>query len=467
MTRENVKKNRIRFSKMLKSKTVPAVEDNNTKLAEKAIHETLIAAAAAQRIDDSTQNAMADSNRIALEIANKAKSAFLANMSHEIRTPLAAIVGFAEIVSAELNHQAVQPEVSNHVEAILRNSKHLLALINDILDISKIDSEAFELETNSILFRDELHQIVQMLGVKAQQHNDRVLVTCSEDLPLLISTDPTKLRQILINLISNAIKFTEHGTIEIIVDRIAGKKQNKHDFISFKIKDSGIGIAGSNQAKLFSSYGQADRSTSRRFGGTGLGLMLAKKLAKILGGDVFLVSSTLGFGSTFEFQIPLTIAENSVHAGAEKEKEEGHSGRNSTSKKNGKFSKSAVSEKSIRGCRVLLAEDSPDMQNLVGHIVKSKGGEIQFAKNGRDAIEKANKGEFDLILMDVEMPVLDGNEANKQLRKQGTKVPIIAFTAHAFISKEHFNNAVYDDYLTKPITSNQLVKTINRWYHSH
>ncbi len=391
-----------------------------------------------------------ESRRLALEIADKAKSSFLANMSHEIRTPLAAIVGFAEIVSREvLDKGSDSPELSSHVDAILRNSKHLLALINDVLDISKIDSGALEVETNSVSIRDELDHIVQMLSVKAQQHNDAITIECNDDVPSMITTDPTKLRQILINLLSNAIKFTEHGSISIHVHRIETENANAEGTLKIQIIVSGIGIAPSNQKKLFSSYGQADRSTSRRFGGTGLGLVLAKKLARALGGDVNLTKSALGFGSTFEFELPLVIADNSKISHADH------------------LLPFSSDDGSIKGCRVLLAEDSSDMQNLVGHIIKSKGGEIHFAKNGRDAIEKATESQYDMILMDVEMPILDGNEANKQLRKKGLKVPIIAFTAHAFINKEHFNDAVYDDYITKPITSNQLIKTINRWYQSN
>lgn len=389
--------------------------------------------------------ALANSEQMVVDLANKAKSSFLANMSHELRTPLSAIIGFAEIITNDINEKVPTALLSGPAEAILRNSRHLFDLINDIMDISKIDSGLLEAEKMPVLIQEELKHIAETLKEKARQRGNGIEIECNANVPVTMNTDPTKLRQILMNLVSNAIKFTEQGVVKISLDVIR-QKPNNAEYLRFRISDTGIGIGFADQAKLFKSYSQADQSTSRQFGGTGLGLMLARKMARFLGGDAMLISSAVGKGSLFQFNIPLNSAA-------------------SISKpKNDVGAVPPSSVQSIQGCLVLLAEDSPDMQNIVGNIITSRGGQVDIAANGEDAVDKAQKSDYDLILMDVQMPVLDGNEANKKLRKMGIKIPIIAFTAHALINKDYFSDAIYDGYLSKPVTKNALIQTINRWY---
>jgi signal transduction histidine kinase len=432
---------------------IRAAEASESTAKEAATAAKLAAADIALRVAeaaDLTQvAALAAGEKIAAESANKAKGSFLANMSHEIRTPLSAIIGFTEIVAEELSDDA-SADVRKYVDAIARNSKHLASLIDDILDISKIESGGLKIENIPTSIRNELNGVIEALQGKASKRGNSLRVTYGIGVPEFVSTDPLRLRQILINTIGNAIKFTDHGTIEIVVD-ISDKGVNKPGaLLTFKIIDSGCGISPEHQRKLFESYGQADRSIARRFGGSGLGLILSRKLAQALGGDLVLLLSAAGKGSTFEIRIPLK-GEETQPSGQDVESAN-------------QELKTKVQGEPLKGLKVLLAEDAPDLQMFFKHIVTSKGGKVQVAKNGEEAVQMALADNFDLIVMDIEMPILDGNEANKLLRARGCKAPIIAFTAHAFLDKEHFQKAIYDDYLSKPISGERLIETLLKWY---
>ncbi|UOF00712.1 PAS domain S-box protein [Bdellovibrio reynosensis] len=373
--------------------------------------------------------------------ASRSKTLFLANMSHEIRTPLGAMLGYAELLKEDNFLDDPQKEL---ITTVLRNGQQLMEIVDEILDISKVESERIQIEKINFDLPDLLKDIIQLLNVRALEKGIE-LKTHYHDLPHYIKTDPTRLRQILINLLGNAIKFTEKGYVELEV------KPGKH-LIEFVIKDSGIGIPPNKRTELFQAFSQAETSTTRRFGGTGLGLYLSRKLARLLGGDVILDNSTLGEGTTFIASVGYTEVEE-VHP-----------------------PKKAPPKGPIAGLenieRILIVDDAPDNRNLFVRYLQKMGitsDKIEVAQNGKEAVEKCGSNEYSLVLMDIQMPVMDGFEAVKQLRSQGYEGPVVALTAHAMKGDEEKCLAEgFDGYLQKPLSrdalADLLVKTNN---HSH
>ncbi len=370
------------------------------------------------------------------EVANHAKSQFLANMSHEIRTPLAAILGFSEL----LVKQKMSPsEVNKSLSTILRNSRHLANLIDEVLDLSKVESGSLEIERLSFQLSDVLEYVSSVVSLKAHEKNVRVRMSVDSDVPRFITTDPTRLKQILVNLVGNAVKFTEQGIVEV---QVCNGGANE---LGFTIRDSGIGIPLADHAKLFIPFSQSDSSTSRKFGGTGLGLSLSKKLANALGGDVGLVRSEPGNGAEFLVTIPVGAEQSDVRRDAELMTEN-------------------VERMNFRELRILVVDDSPDNLDLVQALLRTSGASVSVAENGQQAVDRVMTEEFDIVLMDVQMPVLDGHAATKLLRTQGYRKPIIAFTANAFRDDRiRAYTAGFDDYLTKPIHETNLFSAIARY----
>jgi signal transduction histidine kinase/CheY-like chemotaxis protein/HPt (histidine-containing phosphotransfer) domain-containing protein len=382
----------------------------------------------------------------AAEAASVAKSQFLANMSHEIRTPLTAILGFAENL---LDSAMTDQERRASVKTILRNGEHLLEIINGILDLSKIEAGKLEVELLRVSPVQLAADVVSIMRVRADAKRLPLLLKFEGVVPETILSDPTRLRQILLNLIGNAIKFTNAGRVELAValaDGDSGRPQMR-----FKITDTGIGMTPDQCAKLFQSFTQADGSTTRRFGGTGLGLAISRPLARMLGGDVT-VTSVPGLGSMFTVVVDtgpldsIRLLENPSEAlGAEPE-----------------FAVTDLS--SVRlPARILLAEDSPDNQVLISTFLRKVGAEVEVAENGREAVALALSAEqsaapFDLVLMDMQMPELDGYGAARQLRAEGFAGPIIALTANAMGGdQQRCLEAGCSDYASKPIDRLRLV----------
>lgn len=379
--------------------------------------------------------------------ANRTKSEFLANMSHEIRTPMNAIMGFGEILAEE----EVSDEQRKYIQLILNSSRNLLAIINDILDYSKIEAGRMTVEIADCHLGLTLNEIDSLLrpGAKKKQLAFEVL-QCGE-LPGLIQTDPVRLRQCLINLVGNAIKFTEQGHVFLNVSMQTIDDQH---FVRFDVEDTGIGIPTDKQGMIFDSFSQADSATTRKYGGTGLGLAITRRLAELLGGRIFL-ESQVGKGSIFSLVIP-------APAGWQEE---------STCNKYQAIDDSAIVEEA-KGMKmsgkILVAEDNPSNQKLITILLQKMGVEVTIAEDGQQAVNKALSETYDLILMDMQMPNLNGYDATRQLRSKNCIVPIIAVTANAMMGdEEKCLSAGCDGYLSKPIDRNKLNEVVSRYIAVH
>jgi len=386
------------------------------------------------------------------EAANRAKSEFLANMSHEIRTPMTAILGFADILISNVT----LPENIDAASTIKENGEYLLGIINDILDLSKVEAEQMKIERITCVPHAIVADVISLMRVRAAAKGLRLEARFDGPIPESIQSDPTRLRQVLVNIVGNAIKFTETGSIRVttrLTDESAGNRKLK-----FEVSDTGIGISEKQMEKLFQPFTQADSSTTRRFGGTGLGLTISKRLVEMLGGEIS-ISSTVGQGSTFSITVstgpldgvPLLHSDGECMAGR-------------TSQAN---KKETLDDVRLDG-RILLAEDGPDNQRLISFLLKKAGAEVEIAKNGAIAVEKTLAAQaagqpFHVILMDMQMPVLDGYQASGCLREAGITTPIVALTAHAMAGdRRKCIKAGCSDYLTKPIDRQQLIATVAR-----
>jgi PAS domain S-box-containing protein len=392
--------------------------------------------------------------RQAAEAATQAKSAFLANMSHEIRTPMTAILGFAENL---LDPNLPDTEQREAVQTIRRNGEHLLGIINDILDLSKIEAGRMALERAACSPCQLIADVLSLMRARAQAKGLRLDVEYAGPIPEKIQSDSTRLRQVLINMIGNALKFTDTGGVRLTARYV---NDHEHPRLQFDVADTGIGMTPAQVGKLFQPFTQADGSTSREFGGTGLGLSISKRLAQMLGGDVELVATKPGDGTHFRVTIatgPLAgtkLLDDPLSATAV----------------NGRAAESAAvpDGQSLAG-RILLAEDGPDNQRLIAHVLRKAGADVAVVEDGRLAVEAAlgeghEPGRFDVILMDMQMPVMDGYEATKLLRERSYRGPIIALTAHAMAQdRDKCLQAGCDDYASKPIERRQLIEKIRHW----
>ena len=386
----------------------------------------------------------------AAEAASKAKSEFLANMSHEIRTPMTAILGYADLL---IDGDLEPDQATAHLETIHRNGEVLLKLINDILDLSKIEAGKIVLEPAECSPWQIVEEVVSLLRVRAEEKHLALGVQYEPPLPLTMRTDPVRLRQILVNLVGNAIKFTHRGGVKIHVR--CPPCQAPPARLEFAVADTGIGVTPHEASQLFRPFFQADTSTTRHFGGTGLGLTISRRLAEILGGNITLASRP-GQGSTFTLVVDPGPLEGvpMLHA--------------FPAASDGQRQPAPPDADRTVSARVLLAEDSPDNQRLIRFLLEKAGMVVDLAENGRVACRKAwesvaEEAPYDLILMDIQMPELDGYEATRSLRNDGWRGPIIALTAHAMTGdRKKCLAAGCDDYVTKPIDRIALTKTISR-----
>ncbi|MDD1621930.1 MAG: PAS domain S-box protein, partial [Methylococcaceae bacterium] len=372
----------------------------------------------------------------AAEAAAKAKANFLANMSHEIRTPMNTVIGFAEVVLQDKN---LPTDTRKHVETILNSGKHLLGVINDILDFSKIEAGKIELETVCFNLPSAVRDTLQTLGQRASEKGLRIDLKIAPDLPQYFLGDPNRLRQVILNLVGNSVKFTESGLITVTIT-----KTDEPDLIHFAIRDTGIGMTAEQTARIFEPFSQADTTTSRRFGGTGLGTTISKQLVELMEGRIW-AESILGVGSTFHFTVRLP--ETSLRDNCLDQTQAEH----------------LVEYFSPRGFKVLLAEDIDANATLAILRLEQQGHSVDWVKNGREAVDAFAKGNYDLILMDLQMPVMDGINATRNIREleigRGTHIPIMALTASVLQhEREQCIAAGMDAIVGKPIDVNELLE---------
>jgi signal transduction histidine kinase/DNA-binding NarL/FixJ family response regulator len=377
------------------------------------------------------------------EESNRAKSNFLANMSHEIRTPMTAILGYADLM---LSPEQTMSDRINALQVVRRNARHLMDLINDILDISKIEADKMTVEKIPCDIAQTAVEVASMLRPRALAKQLPLQVDFVGPIPATIQSDPMRMKQVLMNLMGNAVKFTETGQVSMKVSFEKGPERNR---AIFEITDTGIGMTPAQVGRLFQPFVQADESMTRKYGGTGLGLVISKRLANYLGGDIA-IESTPGRGSTFRFWVDAGELAESVSM------REGLTESMLAMPVDGRLNE----EISIRG-RILLAEDGIDNQQLLMMHLSMAGAEVVLAENGRIAVERARVEQFDLILMDMQMPQLDGYGATSELRRLGFTLPIIALTAHAMSGdRAKCIAAGCTDFLTKPIDRELLLRTI-------
>ena len=375
------------------------------------------------------------------ERANQAKSEFLAMMSHEIRTPMNGIIGMGSLLAdTPLSDSQIE-----YVEGIQFSATSLLTIINDILDFSKIEAGKLTLERANFKLRELVRNAVQLISAGARAKDLEIVAEIGDEAPDLLSGDAVRLRQILLNLLSNSVKFTERGTIRVALsaDPVA---EPDCVLLRVSVSDTGIGISQEGQRRLFQSFSQAESSTTRRYGGTGLGLAISKRLIELMGGEIGFESAP-GVGSRFWFTAKLNL-------GAEVQPEESKTGGDSQDR-----------ESNIG--TILVVEDNRINQKVLSHQLINLGYAIEVAENGAEAVEKVKARRYDLVFMDVQMPVMDGFQATRQIRNLGdhsSSIPIVAVTANAFQSeREKCFSFGMDDYLTKPVDKDRLKEALERW----
>lgn len=377
--------------------------------------------------------------KVAAEQANQTKSTFLANMSHEIRTPLGAIMGFVNLLRDNGIDQEGSTEYLNIID---RNSHQLLRIFDDILDLTKVEAGKMLMERSEFSLVEFLADFSSLAGIKTREKEIIFEFKAESLLPEFIVLDSTRLRQILLNVVGNAIKFTEKGRVELTVKYV-------DKYLEFTVTDTGRGISDQQRIHLFRAFSQADSSATREFGGTGLGLVLTKRLSEAMGGEFELTRSELGKGSTFTVCLPVHVPPEvkllplkSVEVKAI----ETSLDRNSAL---------------LNGQEILLIEDSPDNQFLVQQILKKTGAKITVANDGAVGVEMALARRYNVILCDIQMPVMDGHEAVRTLRGKGYTGPIVALTAHAM--KEEREKAIksgFSHFLSKPVDKKSLMDVL-------
>ncbi len=431
------------------------LEEQNKKIEEKVKERTKELRSANEKLSEEiivrkrAEEDLLKAKEVA-EDANRAKSDFLANISHELRTPLTAIIGFTELTLATTSLPERQRQFQ---ETVLTSSRKLLDLINELLEFSMVEVGKTVLDKSPFNLNDTLEDSFGTLSMKARLKSLQLNLSIDQDIPHAVIGDQGRLRQILFCLVDNAIKFTQEG--EVLISVVLSDK--KEDFASFhfSIADKGIGIPKDKQGVVFESFRQGERSSTRKYGGTGVGAAISKKLVELMGGEIWFESEE-GVGTTFHFTIPLQL--------------QAKEGEGSLEKESGADLDQAASAKEAdpgKPLNLLLAEDNPETQKLVRALLEMEGFSVDIVDNGKHALEMLEKGDYDLLLLDIQMPVMNGCDVAQNIR-QGEKgsnrhIPIIGMTA--FLIDEDRGKCIkagMDDYISKPFETQELIRKINR-----
>lgn len=405
--------------------------------------------------------------KVAAEAATQAKSEFLANMSHEIRTPMTAILGYADLLVDDTAADRPAHISVDYVDTIKRNGEHLLAILNDILDISKIEAGKMAVESLPIRTLPMVRDVEKLMQIRARAKDIRLSFVQDTALPQSFTSDPVRLRQILMNLVGNAIKFTEEGNVTI---HVGCKTVKEIPYLYFSVRDTGPGMTREQMQNLFEAFHQADTSVTRKFGGTGLGLKISQSLATMLGGTIH-VESRPKQGSTFTLQLPFAPSASTLWLEAPSPSKHFIEDRRSApSTPSAKVERTPLPTKLLQGVRIYFAEDGPDNQKLIQFHLKRAGAEVTLFDNGLLCLQSLCQAEdstqplkipapCDLVLTDMQMPEMDGYTLASQLRVKGWKGPIIALTAHAMEGEDlQCFEAGCDAYATKPIDRDHLIE---------
>ena len=380
------------------------------------------------------------SSKLLAESANDAKSAFLANMSHEIRTPLGSIMGFIGLMR---NPELKNSDLNKYISIAERNSEQLLRIIDDILDLSKVEAGKLVIEKIDFNLTDILADIASLMEFRAQENGIRFHIQAMNELPEVVNSDPTRIKQILMNAVGNAIKFTMKGTVELQVSYLNSR-------LKFAIIDSGVGISEKQATQLFQPFTQADVSTTRKYGGTGLGLTLTKRLCETMNGEFYLQKSQLGVGSTFIATVKVDLVSDTKFFTEAKSH----------------FYKPTIkiADKTVlQDLKILVIDDLEDNLTLIECLLEEVGANVTTVSDPYRGINFALEEDFDIILMDIQMPLMNGYEVTRRIRQAGKTLPIIALTAHAMKEeKMRALNFGFSGFLAKPINANELILTIQK-----